>query len=87
MAHYTIQLHSLSGSFASPWGNDVRHASSLSKVHGLLEDWADAHCTVGAEATDAHALVWYGEHEDVTDLYPDFELTIGPRGGIHRQLC
>ena len=87
MASYTVQLNSLSGSFASPWGNDVRHACGLSDVRETLQDWADEHDTVGAERTDAHALVWHGTHDDVTDLYPDFELTIGPRGGIRREAC
>jgi len=84
---YTIQLHSTSGSFASPWGHDVEHATNLAGVRESLEDWADQHLQVGSDRTDAHALVWKGHLEDVTDAEPDFELTVGPRGGIRRQPC
>jgi hypothetical protein len=82
----TVQTNSLSGSFASPWGTDVR-ITDLRGAYDLLRDWADEHDRIGAEPTDAHMLVWRGAHDDVTDLYPDWELTIGPRGGIRRQPC
>ena len=84
---YTIQLHSLSGSFASPWGHDVEHASTLADVRESFQDWAAQHAQVGANQSDAHALVWHGSLEDVTDVDPSFELSFGPRGGIRRQPC
>lgn len=87
MIRYTVQLHSLSGSFGSPDGKDVRYASNLSEVREILQDWADEHDQIGAEHQDAHALVWTGREPDVTDLYPCFEVTIGPRGGVHRRNC
>lgn len=87
MATYTVQLHSLSGSFASPWGDDVKHATSRAHVRELVEDWADEHPRIGADRVDAHALVWKGRLDDVTDAYPDWELTVGPRGGMHWQCC
>ena len=79
-------MHSLSGNFGSPWGTDVR-VTTLSGAADLLREWAKLHDALGSEPTDAHALVWIGAHDDVTDLYPDWELTVGPRGGIHRQPC
>ena len=84
---YTIQLHSLSGCFSTPWGTDVKHARTMVDVHDELHYWADQHPHVGADRCDAHALVWKGTIDDVTDAYPDFELTMGPRGGIRRQPC
>lgn len=87
MAAYTVQFHSASGSFASPWGTDVKHFDNLRGVRDGLEDWSDQHALVGSERTDAHALVYAGHHEDVTDLYPEFELSVGPRGGVKRQQC
>jgi hypothetical protein len=84
--YVTVQLHSLSGSFASPWGNDVEH-STMAQANDLLRDWSDEHARIGSDRTDAHALVWVGHHDDVTDLYPDWEFTLGPRGGIRRQRC
>ena len=87
MAKYTVQLHSTSGSFASPWGKDVKHFDTLAEIRDGLEEWANEHPKVGADRADAHCLVWHGKHRDVTDLYPDFELTYGPRGGIRRQPC
>jgi len=82
----TVQLHSLSGNFASPWGTDVS-TGTIGEAYELLRDWADQHDRLGAEPTDAHALVWKGRIDDVTDCYPDWELTVGPRGGIRRAPC
>lgn len=36
---------------------------------------------------EAAALVWKGHLKDVTDMYPDLELTIGPRGGVQVSPC
>lgn len=85
--HCTIQLNSLSGSFASPSGTDVIRCATISDARAELDDWADEHSRFGADRSDAHALVWVGHHVDITDLYPDWELTIGPRGGIRRSRC
>ena len=78
---YTIQLHADSGNWACPEGTDVRHADSKRGAADWLSDWAD---TVGRydDPQCTSALVWIGDYEDVTDLYPDFQLTVGPRGGI-----
>jgi hypothetical protein len=78
---YTLQLHADSGNWACPTGIDVKHAFNKQEVADLLHDWAD---TVGRydDKRCASALVWKGEHADVTDLYPDYELQFGPRMGV-----
>ena len=85
---YTVQTHSLSGSFAHPYGDQsLHHVSSRAAVADILQDWADQHPRVGADERDAHCLVWVGHHADVTDLYPDWELTLGPKMGVHWAQC
>lgn len=78
---YTVQLHAESGSWACPDGTDVKHASSKRAAADLLLDWAD---TVGRYDDEhcASALVWKGRYRDVTWLYPDFQLVLGPRMGV-----
>ena len=78
---YTVQLHADSGNWAYPSGTDVRHADSKRAAADLLSNWAD---TVGRydDPQAASALVWVGNLENVGDCYPDFQLTVGPRGGI-----
>jgi hypothetical protein len=33
------------------------------------------------------ALLWFGSYKDVTDIYPDYRLYVGPRGGIKKERC
>ena len=61
----TVQKHSLSGSFGSPWGTDVS-VTDLQGAYDLLRAWAEEHDRIGAELTDAHILVWRGSYDDVT---------------------
>lgn len=88
---YTYQIY-VNG-YASPEGDDVHHAMSLSELRGILESERDRAERLGAayESDDmsggANMLVWSGHLEDVTDVYPDFERVFGPRGGIHRVPC
>jgi hypothetical protein len=82
----TIQMNSLSGNFGSPYGTDVR-VTNISGAKQLFKERIDTHDALGCELTDAHALVWKGAYSDVTDLYPDFEWTVGPRGGVHSSPC
>lgn len=84
---YTLQLHSESGNWASPSGTDsLSHHWSRDSVESTFDNWAD---TVGRydARQDATGLVWKGHHDDVTDLYPDFQLTLGPRDGIRWEPC
>jgi hypothetical protein len=83
---YTYQRLADSGNWAHPEPTDVRHASSLDWLRDSLEGWAD---TVGRydDPQAASLMVWCGDLEDVTDQYPDFMLTVGPRGGIRREPC
>jgi hypothetical protein len=83
---YTVQLHADSGNWACPQPDDVRHAYSKQQAADLLTDWAE---TVGRYDDErcASALVWCGHLDDVTDAYPDFELTLGPRLGVRWNRC
>ncbi len=83
--NYTIQLHTESGSFSSPEGTDVRHCSSKKDIRWYLESWQDDVQRYSDEPCSV--LVWKGRHEDVTDMYPDFEATLGVRGGFHLTFC
>jgi hypothetical protein len=77
---YTIQLHTESGCFATPRGIDVKHCTSKADIRYHLDNWAD---TVSRYAnTPAEVLVWRGTLDDVTDIYPDWIATLGPRGGM-----
>jgi len=79
---YTYQTWTDSWSFANPEGNDVRHASSIKQLRAALQSWADTVQQYSDEPV--RLIVWISDYNDVTDLYPDFELVLGPRGGIVR---
>jgi hypothetical protein len=77
---YTIQLHTDSGMFQAPEGQEVKHCSSKKDIRGSLEHWND---TVNRYSEgQCSALVWKGTLRDVTDIYPDGEATLGKRGGF-----
>ena len=82
---YTAQRLANTGNWAAPAGDDIEslcHCCSRADVNESLEGWAD---TVGRldPREVAYFIVWTGEHySDVTDLYPDFKVSYGPRGGI-----
>lgn len=87
MTRWTVQTWSESGSFGMPEGTDVQHVNSRADVEWVLTDWSEEHPRVGADEREAKAFVWKGHLPDVTDQYPDFELTIGPRFGIRWGVC
>ena len=88
---YTYQTY-VNG-YSSPEGAEVGYATSLTELHGILESERDQAERYGAayESEDmpggAQLLVWIGHLEDITDIYPDFRLVFGPRGGILRGPC
>jgi hypothetical protein len=84
---YTYQTVSESGSFSSPEGSDVEHARSKRDLRRALERWQDDHGRVGSDEQLASLVVWKGELDDVTDVYPDFEVKPGPRGGARFEGC
>ena len=84
---YTYQTVSESGSFGSPEGSDVEHARNKRDLRRALERWQDAHDRVGSDEQLASLIVWKGEFDDVTDVYPDFEVKPGPRGGARFEGC
>ena len=82
---YTFQQLSDSGSFGYPEGTEVHYASSLQGLRFRLADWAAVHERIGSDSREAVIRVWKGRVPDVTDVYPDFDLRYGPRGGIRRE--
>jgi hypothetical protein len=84
---YTYQTISESGSFSSPEGADVGHARNKRDLRRALERWQDSHDRVGSDEQLASLIVWKGELDDVTDVYPDFEVKPGPRGGVRFEPC
>jgi len=80
---HTIQLISESGSFGQPDGTDV-YFGSYQILKEYFGDWVQLHDRTGTGTEYARALVWKGKLEDVTDQYPDYVLTVGPRGGVVR---
>ena len=81
---YTIQLCSESGSFGHPFGDDVEHANGLAGLKELFDYWQRQHDIVGSDRADARMLVWISYIDDVTDIYPDFEILAGIRGGFRK---
>jgi len=78
--NYTIQLHTESGTFSAPEGNQVEHCQSKRAIRRALESWHD---TVNRYSDgQCSALVWKGTLSDVTDIYPDGEATLGKLGGF-----
>lgn len=88
---YTYQTY-VNG-YSSPEGTDVEHAASLTELRGILESERNRAERYGAayESEDmpggVQLLVWIGALGNVADVYPDFKLVFGPRGGIHRVPC
>ena len=85
---YTVQTMADNGSWAAPWGTDsLHHCASKAEAEAVMNEWADTVERLD-ERRDARALVWRGEYlNDVTDLYPDHELKIGPRRGVQWHEC
>lgn len=91
-ASYTAQFM-LNGE-AWPEGSEVYHFTSKKAAGEALLyriESAKMQGTAGW-ATEDHpaggfARVWIGHHKDVTDLYHDWEVVIGPRGGVKFNPC
>jgi hypothetical protein len=77
----TIQNYSDSGNWSTPKGTDCIKCDSIKDA--LDTDFYKWVLTVSrfSDERDAKALVWKGHHDDVTDLYPDYEITVGTKGG------
>lgn len=71
---YTIQLH-IAG-YASPMGTDVEHHNSLASAREALRQAQREAQRYGAGYDTPLALGYIGHLEDVTDIYPDFKLTL-----------
>ena len=82
---YTAQRMAANGNWAAPAGDDresLYHCDNRADVNDSLEEWGDM-VNRFDDRNDAYLMVWCREHHsDVTDLYPDFKVSYGPRGGI-----
>ena len=82
---YTAQRMAANSNWAAPAGDSgesLYHCNNRSDVNESLEEWGDM-VALYDNREDAYLMVWCREHlEDVTDLYPDFRVSYGPRGGI-----
>ena len=85
--HYTVTISD--PNLAPADGTDVRHFSSQREV---LRAWSEAYWNtpwcpdywggaLPAMTDELTVTVWRGRLDDVTDVYPDAEVTIGRRGG------
>jgi len=82
---YTIQV--LVAGYAAPSGRDVAHVNNLLDAKFHLSAYHEEAEQYGAAYEPSIAYLWKGKHRDVTDMYPDLILTMGPRGGIHHAPC
>lgn len=82
---YTIQV--FVAGYGHPDGRDVVYVNNLRDAKFHLSAYHEEAEQVGAGYEPSTAYLWKGEHKDVTDMYPDFVLTMGPRGGIHHAPC
>lgn len=84
--NYTYQEISESGNWSMPDGKDVHHAKSKRELRDALERWGDQNERYN-DRKDASLRVWKGTLDDITDIYPDFDLKFGPRGGVIVDPC
>ena len=84
---YTAQRIAANGNWNVPAGDEsLCHCDNRADVNDSLDYWADMVGRLNPRE-DAFLMVWAGEHHsDVTDLYPDFRVSYGPRGGIRWEL-
>lgn len=81
---YTVQFFADSGNWANPQPEDVTHCQTKQDVNRAFERWIDTVSDYDKPQV-CSALVWIGELETTQDIYPDFQLTVGPRSGIRWQ--
>jgi len=68
--------------YSAPSGKDIEHFDSIAAAKRTLLNRSDFDPYYPC-VTDAAVLIWRGHYEDVTDVYPDYEFTVGKRGGIN----
>lgn len=87
MSLYTVQTLAESGNWSYPNGRQsLTRCCSLKEVENTFSHWVDKVSRYDDDRC-AYAYVWRGHYRDVTDLCPDFRLTLGPRLGIRREPC
>ncbi len=79
---YTYQRISDSGSFSSPYPDDVEHASSKRELARALDRWADEHDRCGVDREAAFLNIWVGHHDHANPNGFDLFAYEGRRGGF-----
>lgn len=77
---YTVQIH-IAG-YAPALGTDVEHVTTRRLCADVFRFALKEADRAGATIAGSSAFVYVGHHADVTDVYPDGVLDIGPRGGV-----
>jgi len=70
-----------SGSWGAPEATDVHHGTK-GDAESLLDYWVHQNAAVGGSKEEVYLLAFSGKHEDVTDMYPDYKVSFGPRSGV-----
>lgn len=82
---YTVQF--IIAGYGLPDGKNVEHYNSLQGIKdGLLFEHERAE-QYGAAYEPSEAVIFKGRYKDVTDMYPDKVMTVGPRGGVRVGGC
>lgn len=77
---YTIQIH-VTG-YAPALGSDVEHVTTRRLCADVFRFALKEADRTGATIAGSSASVYVGHHPDVTDLYPDGVIELGPNGGV-----
>ena len=74
-------------SYASPEGKDVEHFSSLKTAKEVFQSRETDFDPYYPCVEGSSAMIWFGHLDDTTDIYPELELTLGPKGGVRVNRC
>ena len=89
---YTIQCYTELGNFANPHdGMDGIFCGTLAQCKDEFQAWIDIHeryyDTVNLCNGVLSGNLYKGTLDDTADVYPDFQLVCGKRGGIKKILA
>ena len=82
---YTAQY--FGANLALPEGTEVEYFDSLQSAKNAFWRRTDFDPQYPCQDNSAEMLLWKGMLLDVEDLYPDYRLYIGPKGGVNKEDC
>lgn len=82
---YTVQF--IISGYSLPDGKCVEHYNSLASIRWALLDAHKEAESIGAAYEPSEAVIFKGKYRDVTDMYPDKIMIVGPRGGVRVEGC